>query len=480
MPTITRRNFLGLVGAGAAAAAIACSPRRLPAADATAAAPAPQAAAPARRPNVLMLYTDDQRYDSIGALGTPVVQTPNIDALMARGTVFTNPYIMGGTQGAICVCSRACLMTGRTLWHAPGDLPADLPLWPEVFRKAGYTTFAAGKWHNGRPSHARCFSAGGAIFFGGMSDHLQVPVHDFDPTGKYAKADAHVGKAFSSELFSDTAIRFLKDYKEERPFFLYLAYTAPHDPRMAPEKYARMYPPEKVPLPPNFLPEHPFDNGIRTIRDEVLAPYPRTAEDTRRQIGAYYAMITHLDEQIGRVLAALKEAGHDQDTIVVFGGDNGLAVGQHGLFGKQNCYEHSLRVPLAIAGPGIAAGERRDAFVYHLDIFPTVCDLAGVPAPATVEGKSLAGVLRDKSATVRDSIYAGYTGLMRSVRDERFKLIRYTVKSERHVQLFDLKNDPWETKNLADDPAMAKQVAALDARMAAWRKQTDDPWKGTA
>ena len=461
---MNRRAFLHTVGAGAAAL--------------TGLAQAPLAAGgepvpAAKRPNVVFLFSDDQRYDTIHALGNDLIRTPNLDALVAAGTAFTNPYIMGGTGGAICVCTRAMVLSGRTLWHVP-DNCAGFPLWPEVFQKAGYTTFGIGKWHNGPASYARCFSGGGTIFFGGMADHLKVPVQDFDPTGQYPKGGARPGEKFSSELFSDTAVRFLREYKDAKPFFLYLAYTAPHDPRTAPPPYDSMYSPEKIPLPKNFLPGHPFDNGDLRGRDEMLAPHPRTPEVVRRHLADYYACISYADAQIGRVLAALQEAGHAKNTIVIFTGDNGLAVGQHGLLGKQSVYEHSLRVPLVMRGPGVPAGQRQAGFAYNFDLFPTVCEMVGLPIPKTVEGKSLAPVLAGRTKAVRDAVFGAYRNLQRMVRDERYKLIKYAVKGEKHTQLFDLVDDPWETKNLAEDPAFAKQLAALEARMNRCLKEAGD------
>jgi len=432
----------------------------------------------AKRPNVLFLYTDDQRYDSVRALGNEVVHTPTLDALAGRGVTFTRPYIMGSTVGAVCICSRATLMTGRTLWHAPRDCPEALPILPEVLREAGYTTFGTGKWHNQPGSYARGFSQGSTIFFGGMSNHLAVPIHDFHPNGEYRREDQRIGKKFSSELFTDAAVDFLHRYEGEAPFFAYVSYTAPHDPRMAPERYEALYPRREIPVPENFVPEHPFDNGEMRIRDEELAPWPRTQTIVREHIGAYYAMITHLDEQMGRVLAALDARGDRENTIVVFAGDNGLAVGQHGLLGKQNLYEHSLRVPLLMAGPGIARGESRDAFCYHLDLFPTLCELAGVAAPGTVEGASLAPVLRGEATGVRDTVFAAYRDCQRMVRTDRFKLIRYTPDGPPRTQLFDLAEDPWETNDVAGDTAYSEHVAELESRLREWQEATDDPLVG--
>ena len=467
MTRLNRRHFLGALGAGAAAAAMPGCTRVQGAGEG-------KADAPARRPNVLFIITDDQRNDTLHALGNEVIQTPTLDALVSAGTAFTNPYIQGGTGGAICISSRATLLTGRTLWRVPNDCGKDLPLWPEVLKDAGYITHGVGKWHNGPASYARCFTGGGAIFFGGMTDQSKVPVHDFSPEGKYPKTAERIESKWSSELFSDTAVRFLREYKDAKPFFLYLAYTAPHDPRTAPPPYDSMYSPEKIPLPKNFLPGHPFDNGDLRGRDEMLAPHPRTPEVVRRHLADYYACISYADAQIGRVLAALQEAGHAKNTIVIFTGDNGLAVGQHGLLGKQSVYEHSLRVPLVMRGPGVPAGQRQAGFAYNFDLFPTVCEMVGLPIPKTVEGKSLAPVLAGRTKAVRDGVFGAYRNLQRMVRDERYKLIKYAVKGEKHTQLFDLVDDPWETKNLAEDPAFAKQLAALEARMNRCLKEAGD------
>jgi arylsulfatase A-like enzyme len=468
MARLNRRRFLGSIGAGAMGAALAgCRPAGGAARSAEGQG--------VRRPNILFLLSDDQRYDTIGALGNAVIRTPNLDALVTAGTAFTNPYIQGGTGGAICISSRAMLLSGRTLWRVPNDCGKNLPLWPQVMQEAGYDTFGIGKWHNGPASYARCFSGGAEIFFGGMSDHKKVPVHDFDPSGKYAKASQRVGGKFSSELFSDAAVRFLRERSGEKPFFLYVAYTAPHDPRMAPPPYADMYQHDKMPVPPNFLPEHPFDNGDVRGRDEMLAPFPRTPEAVRKHVADYYAMISHMDAQVGRVLAALRESGREGDTIVIFAGDNGLALGQHGLFGKQSLYEHSVRVPLVMRGPGVPAGERRDAFVYLHDVFPTVCEMTGVAVPKTVEGLSLAGVIEGRTGGVRDCVFAAFREFQRMVRDRRHKLIKYSLKGEKHTQLFDLAADPWETKNLADDPALSGRREALDARLTQWQKDAGAP-----
>ena len=194
-----------------------------------------------------------------------------------------------------------------------------------------------------------------------------------------------------SQEFADAAIEFIRR-KPKKPFFLHVNFTAPHDPLFMPPGYERKYDSQKIPLPPNFLPEHPFDHGNFEGRDEKLLPWPRTPKDVREDLAVYYAVISHMDEHLGRILAALEETGLAQDTFVIFTSDHGLAMGSHGLRGKQNMYEHTVGVPLIFRGPGIPRGSRSEAQCYLRDLYPTVCDLAGIPVPPTVQGRSLARI----------------------------------------------------------------------------------------
>ena len=231
---------------------------------------------------------------------------------------------MGSLVGAVCVPSRAAVLTSANLFRSGGNqINPDLAVWPQVMREAGYHTFFSGKWHNDRQTFTNSFDEGAKIFFGGMSDQYKVPVFDFDPTGKYPNDDRYIGEKFSTELFTDAAVQFIENYNETDPFFLYLSFTSPHDPRTAPGEYATMYPPEEIPVPENFVPEHPFDNGEMRIRDEVLAPFPRTPEIVQQHIADYYGMITHMDAEMGRVLSTLKPTGQLNNTIVIYTADHG-------------------------------------------------------------------------------------------------------------------------------------------------------------
>lgn len=428
-----------------------------------------------RVPNIVFILSDDQRPDTIRALGNKHIRTPNLDRLVENGFTFTHAFCMGSTVGAVCIPSRAMILSGRSLYRAVSGtnsaaIPRQAALWPEEFRKAGYETIGIGKWHNDRASYARCFTTGGPIFFGGMSDHDKVPVQSFDPTGRYETNRQRVANAFSSELFANAAIQSIR--QTTKPLLLYLAFTAPHDPRTPPAEFAKGYDPSKIPLPKNFLPEHPFDNGQSKGRDEELLPWPRTEEAVRKELAAYYAMITHMDHEIGRVLTALKDSGKAHNTIIVFAGDHGLAIGSHGLLGKQNMYDHSVRAPLIFSGPGVPQG-RSDALCYLYDIFPTLCELAGLPIPETVEGKSLVRVIHGRAESVRDEIFGAYRDVQRMARTDRWKLIHYP-KVDR-TQLFDLKADPDEVRDLSENPKHGGSLAQLRSRLAVLQRQFDDP-----
>lgn len=432
----------------------------------------PASAAEVGKPNILFLFADDQRADTIGAWGNSHIRTPNLDTLASRGFSFRNNYCFGSNSGAVCVPSRAMLMSGRTWFDVKPNLDG-ATLLPETLRAAGYTTFATGKWHNGEASFARAFPEGRSVFFGGMDDHTKVAIADV-VGGKVG--NRRTAKKFSSEEFADAAIDFLKNHKGSEPFFCYAAFMAPHDPRNPPERYRQMYYQNRPPLPANFLPQASFDNGMtRNVRDENLAGYPRKESAISDQLCEYYGLITHLDEQVGRVLAALEETGRAKNTIIVYTADHGLALGSHGLLGKQSLYEHSMKSPLIVAGPGVPAGGSSDAFTYLFDLYPTLCEAAGATAPGNLAGQSLRPIWTGQKKQIRESVFLPFSGLMRSVRDERWKLIVYPPTG--HRELFDLKSDPLEKTNLAEASAHAAEIDRLTALMKDWQQKVGDTQK---
>lgn len=447
-----------------------------------------------KKPNIVILFADDQRFDTISSLGNEHVSTPNIDRLVDGGTSFTNAHIPGGTCGAVCMPSRAMLHTGRSLFHLQDEgqeIPPDHTLLGEYLKGHGYECFGTGKWHNGSSSYARSFSDGGEIFFGGMWDHWNVPAHNYDPSGEYGRRVPYISDAFhsrevdmmqtdhitpgkhSTDLFAETAVNWLKMADPTKPFFLNVAFMAPHDPRSMPRKYMDMIDADNIPVPENFALEHPFDYGIRQVRDEILAPYPRTESEVKRHLAEYYAMIAHLDDAIGEVLDALERRGLLDNTIIIFAGDNGLALGQHGLFGKQSAYEHSVRVPLVFSGPGIPSGLKCGEPCYLFDIFPTLVDLLEADVPESVEGDSLIDALRGyETRHSRDSLYFAYEDKLRAVKKDGFKLIEYTGPDFRATQLFNLETDPLEKNDLSENHL--DKVKELRIELIRLRDEWDD------
>jgi arylsulfatase A-like enzyme len=331
-----------------------------------------------------MLVADDHRMQSIAGYGNDQVVTPTFDRLMREGVHFHGAYIMGGMSAAVCVPTRAALHTGMGCFRSTmssevesGNPQVGDPLAairPEhetlgqVMRRNGYTTYGIGKWHNDRNSFIRSFEGGASIFFGADGNHLQLGVHEYDPSGIYPENERYVDGRFSTDMFADSAIDFIQGYRDKKPFFLYVAFTSPHDPRMPVEPYASMYRPHEIHLTGNILPIHPFDNGEMEIRDELLTAWPRNSSEIRRHVADYYGMITHMDRRIGDILQALDDNGLTNDTIVVYTSDHGLSIGQHGLMGKQNMYDHSVRIPFILRGGKLPVNRRIDALIQQYDI----------------------------------------------------------------------------------------------------------------
>jgi arylsulfatase A-like enzyme len=393
-----------------------------------------ESAVAADRPNVLFLFADDQRADTIAALGNPVAKTPNLDGLVDRGFVFRNAYCMGSTMGAVCNPSRHMMLSGMSLYRY--DPKRKEGTFGDVMSTAGYETWHIGKRGNTAQAYHKAFH---------HSSYLE---------DQKDRMSGHHGRTAANR-----AIAFLKDgWDRKKPLFMYIAFEGPHDPRVAAAEWMKLYQRDKIPLPRNYRPFHPSDNGEMFVRDEQLAPWPRTEEVVRKHLHDYYACISSIDHHIGRILATFRDLGQLDNTIVVFSADHGLAIGSHGLFGKQSLYEHSMKSPLVFAGPGIPKGST-NALVYLFDIFPTVADLVGADVPKTLEGRSLRPVIEGKSEGGRDTIFLAYRDVQRAVRKGNWKLIRYPKVDV--TQLFDLASDPDEMKNLSRDPAQASRVKEM-------------------
>ena len=477
---------------------------------------------PTQRPNLLFILTDDQAPFSIGAYGNRVCQTPNLDALAARGMRIDQAYHMGANKGAVCTPSRHMIMSGRTVWHIPttssrakvlqsmgkpvteSDKGLHVPDELEkntigaVFNRAGYETMRTCKKGNS-------YAAANQQF-----------------TTRAEKSNRGPNEDGGSDWHADQVLSFLKNRQTSastKPFMVYFGLSHPHDPRHGEdallEKYGAV---DQMPegmavnakspaLPTNYLPQHPFDHGHMNLRDEVSVQGVKNRRDEatiRNEKGREYACVENIDTQIGRVIDHLKETGDLENTYVIFTSDHGIAIGRHGLMGKQNLYEHSWRVPYLVAGPGIAPGSTAKGNIYLLDTLATLCDLAGIEPPESNEGKSFKPVLMGKTQTVRDVLFGVYCGGqrpgIRCVRKGDWKLIKYENSNGqvKETQLFNLGENPDELLiehhapaviqltgntpaanqvNLANLPEHADKRAEMESLLLAEMQRLHDPFR---
>jgi choline-sulfatase len=477
-----RRKFLGVSGGALVASAVKAD------------LPSGQSLLQDGRPNFLFIIADDLMFRTIRAINNPEVHTPNIDSLVRRGCHFTHAFHQGSWTGAVCIASRTMLNTGLTGFKAnhkdAANQAMDTPAWGQTLRESGYDTYITGKWHLDAVMLQRSFSEQGPVAPGFLNSTPNM--YDRPASGNtWSPSDRSLGGHWlrrglwlnshdnsiqhSSELYADAAIGYLgRSARKQTPFFMYVGFNAPHDPRQAPKEFLDLYPADKIAIPPNFLPQHPFDQGDYKTRDELLAPFPRTEHAVQVHRREYYAMISHMDAQLGRIFDALEASGRAHNTYVILTADHGLAVGEHGLMGKQNQYECSMRMPLIMAGPSIEAGKSVEEMVYQHSMFATTCDLAKVPIPAHVEFPSLVPMLHaDKPEPINDAMFGWLNVLQRSIRTKKHKLIFYAQLPR--FQLFDLEKDPWEMHDLTDDAAYAEVRAEMIAKLKQKQKELGDP-----
>ncbi|MEM8678722.1 MAG: sulfatase-like hydrolase/transferase [Planctomycetota bacterium] len=462
----------------------------------------------AARPNFLFVVVDDQSpFDFKLYNPRSTLETPNIDRLASEGVVFDGAYHMGSFSGAVCRPSRHMIMTGRTLWHLPSqhghehedaDALAEQSL-PAVFNRAGYDTMRTCKLGNSYPAANALFDV----------------VHDAGKRG----GTAETGSAWHAER----VLEFLRDREareDEDPFLIYFGFSHPHDVRDGTPELLAKYGatnhtdpetlpaahPDQPPLPINYLPQHPFHHGHPGLRDEVSVSgvWRRRDEPTiRNEIGRQFACSENIDIQIGRVLDRLEQMGELDNTYVIYTADHGIAIGRHGLQGKQNLYEHTWRVPFVVRGPGISP-RRVQGNIYLLDVLSTLCDLAEITVPATVEGISFRSVLDGDRDTIRETLYGAYCGGtkpgMRAVRQGPWKLVKFDVLDGevRETQLFNVEQNPHEylashhehavmqmtgseplpsQVNLADDPQYADQLRKMEALLLSEMQRLEDPYR---
>lgn len=472
---MNRRKFLSVTTAAAGSLAMGCNVWK-----------------PKGPPNILFLFADDQSFRALHAYGNEEVHTPNLDRLSAQSMRFTHAYNMGSWSGAVCMPSRMMLNTGRYLWkckNAPAEQYPKGLMWSQRMKTAGYTTYMAGKWHvfyNGdwqeRVEPADVFDVTGTLRPGMPNqtpEGYDRPKDENDkswlPWDKSKEGYWKGGKHWSEVLGNET-IGFLEQASgKEEPFFMYAAFNAPHDPRQSPKKFVDMYPVEGISTPVNFMPEYPYKDAIgcpKTLRDERLAPFPRTEYAVKVNRQEYYAIITHMDQQIGRILDKLEELGQADNTYIFFTADHGLACGQHGLLGKQNLYDHSVRVPFLVSGPGIKGGTTCTTPIYLQDVMPTTLEIAGAEQQG-VDFKSLMPLIMQNSNQHYEAIYGAYINLQRMITKDGFKLLYYPEVEV--YRLFDLEADPYEMNDLANKPEYAEKLKELKIALVQLQNEMDDP-----
>lgn len=415
------------------------------------------------KPNILFIFADDQSYNTIHALGNDEILTPGLDRLVEEGLTFTHAYNMGAWHGAVCVASRTMLNTGEYLWRARRhektikQMARERKLWSQLMEDAGYETYFSGKWHvKVKPD---------SIF--NHVVHIRPGMPKATPEGynrpvegvkdKWSPSDTIFGGFWEggkhwSEVLGDDAVAYIElASRENKPYFMYLAFNAPHDPRQSPKEYLNMYPLENIDVPKNFLQEYPYKDQMgcgEKLRDERLAPFPRTEYAVKVNRQEYYAIITHMETQIARIIEALEKSGKKDNTYIFFTADHGLACGNHGLMGKQNMYDHSMRPPLIVVGPDVPKNKKTDIDVYLQDIMATSLDLAGISRPEYVEFNSLLPIIRGKQKHgIYDAVYGAYMDLQRMIRADGYKLIVYPEAGI--TLLFDMNKDPLEMNDLS-------------------------------
>ncbi|MDN3617874.1 sulfatase-like hydrolase/transferase [Polaribacter undariae] len=453
-----------------------------------------------KRPNFLFVLVDDQSpFDLKTYDPNSILETPNIDKLAKGGLVFDQVRNMGSMNGAVCTPSRHMIMSGRTVWNLPKSAEdqknneyneIEDSTMGAVFNNAGYNTMRTCKKGNSYPNANKQFTV----------------VKDATRRGGTEES----GSAWhSKQVLSYLSER--ETTQEAAPFLIYFGFSHPHDTRNGtPEllaKYGAVNHKDKNKIPAlsekqpqlqdNYLEEHPFFHGHPKLRDEerVSGVWKNRDENTvRNELGREYACSENIDIQIGKVLDKLEAMGELDNTYIIYTSDHGMSIGRHGLMGKQNLYEHTWRVPFIIKGPGIEAGKRVKGNIYLLDVLPTLCDLAGIEIPKTVQGKSFTSVIKGEKEEVRDVMYGVYAGGtkpgMRTVKKGDWKLIKYDVMdgAVRETQLFNLAKNPNEylpehhkngemETDLAENPKYAEKLAEMEALLLEQMEVNNDPYR---
>jgi choline-sulfatase len=430
------------------------------------------ATAATHRPNILFICSDEHTGSSMGCQGHPLVHTPNMDRLAARGALFRNAY----SNAPVCVPGRAALMTGRfasdvNSFSNSTCFKGDVPTWGNLLRDAGYHCWATGKldltigkdygFHEVETDH-------------GHSVHPDITSLFRQPVSYRVDIRNTLDGEFISRVHSDDGrvgrtLDFLRDQapKLDRPWAAWVGLTLPHPPFVAHSRYAELYRPEKMPLP--LIPAGHLENlhiPLQVLRDFLRVSVPFPDDQVQRARAAYLGMITELDESIGKLLGELDRQKLAANTIVVYTSDHGEMLGEHGLWTKFNLFEHSARIPMIVAGPGLPAGRIVDNPVSAIDLTPTLLELAGAPKSGGVRGRSLVGLANETAGThppaFSESLSEGNCTGSYMLREGDWKYVHFTWYGN---LLFNLKDDPGEFHNLAGNPKYREIESQLDSKL---------------
>ena len=451
-------------------------------------------AADAKRPNIVMLLADDQRWDTLGCMGNEIIKTPNVDRLASQGVVFDNVFV----TTSICMTNRACIFTGQyAARHGVIDFrtnftPEQLSeTYPGQLKQAGYHMGFIGKWGVGKPPE-------------NLFDYNK----GWPGQNKYFPEKDDLSVHLTSHM-GDQAIEFLDGTPDDRPFCLAFSFKAPHVQDGDPNTAVKIFTPEIRALYDEFPGGFLHDPKLEHLYRNVVFPAPalsnpaffenlpeyfkptetrkrwewrfNTPEMYQRSMKAYYSLISGVDIVVGRIVKKLEEEGVLDNTVILYHGDNGFYLGERGFAGKWYAHEPSLRVPLVIYDPRLPKaqkGTRRDQFALSIDLAPTMLDMAGIKRPERMQGESLVPILNGETPKWRDEFFYEHmfnigTRIPRSiaVRGKQYKYIRYLVDDPRNEELYDFKADPDEANNLVDDPKYADLLKEMRAKLADWQER---------
>lgn len=432
----------------------------------------------AERPNILIMITDDQRYDALSVVQKeqgerarfPWFQTPNLDRLAAEGVRFRNAFVVN----SLCAPSRAVMLTGRYN-HLNGiasnfrPFPLENPTYATILQRAGYVTGYFGKWHMDSQRERPGFDFFASFIGQGVYFDCPLLVQGIEtPT-----------QGWVDDVTTEYAIKFIRETSEQKkPWLVVLGFKTPHGPFTPPERAKDRFAGCLARRTPNFEVRPPYMPGAQS---KQVGNVPPESNEVSVNLD-YFRSISGVDDCVGRILATLEECRVAEDTVVIFQSDNGFYLGEHGLGDKRSAYEESLRIPLLARYPkSIAKGLVRDEMVLNLDLAPTILDFAGVPAPEEMQGKSWRPLAEGKNVPWRKSwLYEYFAEKQRNsrvpdvvaVRTESAKLITYLGHDD-WTELFDLKTDPYETRNLYRDSAAADLRRELETELERLKKDVD-------